>query len=279
MWIIPMTLLLKKGSNNIPLSLFLICAILSCSQLLFMMTAQRQMIANVSILWAYYIYQFTDYKRKKKIILISVLLIIALFSHSSSYFVVPLLFGVYFLKLLPKKYIIAIMLLTLFFGPTIQSFFRPIFYGLMISLGSGDEIARSTSYYINETYEAGSGNINSLLPSTAVGIALTLFYTKEELHKFGAKLIVVAVIGYNLFNSVPLINRALMIFIIMGLILGIPEAIRNKKKMKLVFVFVGAMLVYTTINFGYLRSGESNRLFPYPYIWEKPSPFKIYNAD
>lgn len=103
-----------------------------------------------------------------------------------------------------------------------------------------------------------------------------LFYSKEELKKYGTKLVVVAIIGYNLFNSVPLINRALMIFIILGLTLGIPQAINNKKKLKLTFVIVGAMLLYTTVK-AYENGGESNRLFPYPYVWEQPSPFIIYN--
>lgn len=276
MWFIPLGLLLKKASNNVSLSLFLICSILGCSQLLFIFTAQRQMIANVCIMWAYYVFQFTNYKKKKKTILISFLLIIALLSHSSSYFVIPLLIAIYFLKLLPKKYLIIIMLLTLFLGPTIQSFFQPLFYGLMVSLGSGDEIERSTSYFINETYDVAQRNINSLLPSTAVGISLLLFYSKEELKKYGTKLVVVAIIGYNLFNSVPLINRALMIFIILGLTLGIPQAINNKKKLKVTFIVVGAMLLYTTVK-AYENGGESSRLFPYPYVWEQPSPFIIYN--
>lgn len=278
MWILPIRSLLKKGSYCVPLSLFLICSFLNCSQLLFIITAQRQMIANVAILWAYYIFQYTNYKKKKKVILIVTLLTIALLSHSSSYFVIPLLPILYIIKFPPKKYIIVIMLLSLFFGPTVQNFFRPIFYGLMIQLGSGDEIARSTTYYINDIYEAGTGNINSLLPSTAVGIVLVYFYSKEELKSYGAKLISFSVIAYNLFNSVPLINRALMIFFVLGMILGIPNYSKNTRLFKLSLVFVGSMLIYTAIKYGYLNGGENNRLFPYPYIWENPTPFKIYDV-
>lgn len=277
MWIIPMWILMKRGSNNVPLSFFLICTVINCSQLLFIITAQRQMIANVSIMWAFYVFQFTNYKKKKKIILIAALLLLAILSHSSSYFVVPILIFAYFIKMPGKKVLITLMALCFFAGPYIQNYLRPLFYGLMSAVGSGDEVTRSTGYFINDIYEANNASIYaSLLPLTAVGIALVSFYTKNELQKFGVKLVIISVIAFNLFNSVPLLNRALMVFFILGAILGIPAAIGKLNKLKIVFSVVGLLLIATTIN-GYIKGGERNALFPYPYIWEDPSPFELYS--
>lgn len=279
MWILPIAFLLKKGSNNIPLSLFLVCSILNCSQLLFIITAQRQMIANVSIMWAFYIFQFTDYKRKKKVIFIAALLILAILSHSSSYFVVPILIIAFFVKMPGKKILIALMALSFVAAPYIQNLLRPLFYGIMYILGSGDEIARSTDYFINEIYAPSNSSMYaSLLPLTLIGITLVYFYSKEEMLKYGPKLMIISIITFNLFNSIPLLNRGLMILFILGAILGIPKVIGKKQKFHIVFGLIGLLLIATTIN-GYIKGGDKNRLFPYPYIWEEPSPFKLYSLN
>lgn len=273
MWIIPMSLILKKGSNNVPLSLLLICTILNCSQLLFIITAQRQMIANVSILWAFYILTYTNIKVKWKIVSVIALLVLALFSHSSSYFVLPLIILLYFIRLPKRKYVIFLILLSFLIGPNVQSLLRPLFYGLMIALGSGEEITRSTYYYINDIYEAGSASMAYILPFSLVGACLVYFSSKEEYSKFGTRLVAFSTIALNLLYYIPLMNRSLMIFIILGLMLCIPNAVNNKKSAKIIMTIIGIMLIVTTINV-YIK--VHNPIFPYPYIWDNPTPFTLY---
>lgn len=273
MWIIPISLILKKGSKSVPLSLLFICTILNCSQLLFIITAQRQMIANVAILWAFYILTYTTVKAKWKKVFVSTLIVLALFSHSSSYFVIPIIILLYFIKLPEKKYVLFLIILSFLISPYLQSLLQPLFYGFMITLGSGEEIARSTYYYINDVYETGSVSMSYLLPFTMVGFFLIYFSSKEEYSKFGTRLVAFSTITYNLFNSIPLLNRSLMIFIIMGMILCIPNAVNYKKKAKYIMSIIGIMLIVTTINV-YIK--VHNPIFPYPYIWEEPYPFTLY---
>lgn len=234
------------------------------------------MIAKVSIIWVYYVLNFSNLRRNRKYAIVCLLIVLALFAHSTSYFVIPLLTILYFIKNKLSKNILIIMMIiraSLIIGPYVQNFLRPIFVGFLLSLGSSDAIARSTRYFVENIYDIQVANFNALLPFTAVGITILSFYTKEELNKFGAKCIAFAVIAYNLFNSVSLLNRSLMLFIIFGCILGLPQKIQKpSKQVKLAFSFVALMLFYTIFN-AYSQpynpnSDEGNRLFPYPYVWE-----------
>mgnify|MGYP003191300363 CR=1 FL=1 len=269
MWICPLFLLLKKGSNNVALSLFLLCTLLGCSQLLFIIAAQRQMIATVSFLWIYYILEFSDFSKWKKRIFFIVLSLIALLAHSSSYFVLPLLLAIYFIRFPTKKYLYIIIILSFVIGPVVQDYLAPVFYGFMISLGSSDEIARSTEYFINQTYNMGESRYVGLLPSTLMSLIFLYYYDKEELKTYGSKCFISAVILFNFFNYIPLFNRALNALFIFGVILGIPLIKRKQQVMgmKLYILIVAVGLMYTTIK-RYNDGANSNGLFPYPYIWE-----------
>lgn len=269
MWLIPLYVLLKKCSNNIPLSLFLICTVLNCSQLLFMITAQRQMIATVSFIWIYYIIKCTNLKRKSKIILIAALSILALFAHSSSYFVLPLLLGLYFLKIPSKKILYLLVIISFIVGPAAQQYFGTLLNGLIISFGSSEEIARSTSYFIKGMYDFGGMTYLGLLPTTLACLIFIYFYDKEGINNYGTKCFTFAVIFFNIFNSVPLLSRGLNVFFLLGAILGIPY-FKNKNsafRMKLLFLVVAAGLIYSTIN-QYQVGSNTNGIFPYPYIWD-----------
>lgn len=269
MWLIPMYKLLSKGSNNIPLSLFLICTVLNCSQLLFIITAQRQMIATVSFFWIYYIIKYTNIKKKGKILLVVALSILGLLAHSSSYFVLPLLLGLYFLKIPSKKILYLAVIISFIIGPAAQQYFGTLLNGLIISFGSSEEIARSTSYFIKGMYDFGGMTYLGLLPTTLACLIFIYFYDKEGINNYGTKCFTFAVIFFNIFNSVPLISRGLNVFFLLGAILGIPY-IKNKNsafKMKLLFLVVAAGLIYSTIN-QYQVGSTTNGIFPYPYIWD-----------
>lgn len=267
MWLIPMYKLLSKGSNNIPLSLFLICTVLNNSQLLFIIAAQRQMIATVSIMWAYYFLVYSSFKRKK--IIAALLLLLAIFAHSSSYFVIPLLVLLYFIKLPSKKITYIIVAISFIIGPLVQSYMGPLFSSLIISFGSADEIDRSTHYFIDNVYEFGGARYVGILPTTLIALLFTYLYDKKMLESYGAKCLLFAVTFYNIFNSVPLLGRSLNALFLLGVILGIPYIVSRKQRsvFRAVMCVVAAGLMYTTVR-NYNLGTDTNGVFPYPYVWE-----------
>lgn len=269
MWLCPLLLLLKKGSNNVALSLFLLCTLLGCSQLLFIIAAQRQMLATVSFMWIYYILKYSTLSKWGKRISVATLSVIALLSHSSSYFVLPMLIALYYVKFPSKKILYIFTVISFILGPIIQDYLAPLFYGFMISLGSTDEIARSTGYFINETYDLGGSRYVGLLPSTMASLIFLYFYDKEDLKRYGVKCFILGVIFFNFFNYIPLLNRGLNAVFIFGVILGLPLIKQHQQllRMKLCLLIVALGLMYTTFK-RYNEGANTNGLFPYPYIWE-----------
>ena len=267
MWLIPMYKLLSKGSNNIPLSLFFICTVLNNSQLLFIITAQRQMIATVSVMWAYYFLAYSSFKRKK--IIAALLMLLAVFAHSSSYFVIPLLALLYFIKFPSKKITYIIVAVSFIIGPLVQSYMGPLFSGLVISFGSTDEIERSTHYFIDNVYEFGGAQYVGILPTTLIALLFTYLYDKKMLQSYGSKCLLFAVTFYNLFNSVPLLGRSLNALFLLGVILGVPYIVSRQQRsiFRAVMCVVAAGLMYTTVR-NYNLGTDTNGVFPYPYVWE-----------
>lgn len=262
----PLYYIIKKGSVAPSLSYALLLLVYGSYIFLFIFSAHRQTFATTFLLWAYYVYQYVNIKRKYW--LVAVLLLIGLFSHSSSYFIIPIAITLFFVKFENKKILYAIVAASFIIGLYWQREIYEMFTGLMISLGDIEEISRSTSYTINDTYgnqyDRFDQSFNQLFPYTGLVLATIYFYSKEELKEYGPKCLIASAVLYNCLVSVDLMNRALLFFIIVGITVGLPKAIQNDKRCKIIYVLLVCMLLYI----GFRHQFSSNTHFQMlPYRW------------
>lgn len=227
--------------------------------------AHRQMLATIFFLYAYYIINYVEFTRKSLVLFIG-LLFLGLSSHSSSFFVVPLATVAYFIKLPQKSYIYFMII-----GSFVIGLFSPLlFYGymqdLMIYLSPFEEVDRSTHYYIDSVYEININRLSFFLPINFFAIACFYFYEKEELNNYSSRILLMAVVIFNLLNAVPLINRSLLFFWIIVFSQGLPRSINMDIRAKRVFGILGVVLILYVLRYVYSNPGY--HLLPYRFFWE-----------
>ncbi|MDO5482758.1 MAG: EpsG family protein [Bacteroidaceae bacterium] len=266
---IPFVLFVKKYSNNYPVSFFLLFTILNTSIFLTFLAAHRQMIATTMFMWGiYFYYNFkikgVNWKSKLKSSLICCFIIIALLAHSSSYFVLPFIIIVYCINIDDIK---AQYLLwgSFFIGLLLVPELQVIFSEFIIKLSVFDVLDRTTHYTTENIYEYNEVGIFNLLPLTLL-VSLAVFYSKkEEIKTFHTKSMIFAAVMRNLFFTIPLINRGLFLFILVGITGFIPPSIKHSKCYKVLFFMLMILFLYLAYR---NYTSKSFRLNPFNFIWE-----------
>ncbi len=263
MFCTPLFFLIKKESNNPPLSLFYLMVLNNASLYLFFFSAHRQMLATVFLLWAYIIYKYARSKYKNIITILFVLL--GLFSHSSSYFVIPIALMLYFIKLPTKKYLYIIVAISLILGLFFRNLIAEHFSNFLILFGDNENVARSTHYLFDDVFGDQKTYEFTALPPMALLIIFFIYhYKKMELQQYTVKCWICAFILYLSLSSIPLINRAVLLFFLLGIVGGIPLSIR-KLNVKKQFLVVSLLFLYIAYR-AYNR--PEYILLPYKFFFE-----------
>ena len=261
---VPLFMIIKKESVNPAFSFLLLMLVKRTGVFFYFMTIHRQMLATTFFLWAYYIFEHTNIKYKKYYVLI--LLLLGLFSHSSSYFVLIIVLIVYFIKLpLSKKTLYTIVLSSLCIGLFIQNTIINNLTILFGMLNNNEEVYRSTHYLVSGDFnDAQSNSLFALLPMAFLVCAFIHSYTEEELNKKSVKCWLVAFIIYLNLATLFLIDRALLLFFLIGLAGAIPQYI-YQYKIKRIFIFIMPIYLYLAYR---AYSNPDYGLLPYNFIWE-----------
>lgn len=266
---IPFLYLVNHYSNNKPLSILLLFIVLNTTLHLFVVAAHRQMLGNTFFLLATILLlskKNINWKNDKLKIVLSVLsLLIALLSHSSSYFILPILLFVFYIKVNNKNIILVILIISFILGIIASNIMLNYMKDIMLILGSFENIERTTIYLNNDIYDSATSSFNALLPLTLLTLVFVYFSNKAEINSFFLKCLVMATIIINLFFSVPLISRSMTTLLLIGIAGSIPYAITRNKNARMCIFTVAMMMMYLAYK---AYSSPSFRMLPFKFIWE-----------
>lgn len=260
---LPFLVIVKRFSASPPLSILLLFVILDTSILLIFIAGHRQMLATIFFILAYILYFGYEFRLKKYFVIL--FLIIPLFAHSSSYLVLPMALGILFIPITKKRTILYMLTASLLAGLILTSFFSNIVHSLMFILSSFESLERTTNYTVNDIYEENIPTINNLAPITLFTATCVYFSSKDEIRSYPVKSLYIATILKNTLGFLPLINRGLTLFILIGIAGAIPQIINHNKQSKSVIMLIIAGLIFVAF-LQYTK--QSYMLLPYEFIFE-----------
>lgn len=261
----PVFLLSRKESVNPALTVLLLLVLNNTSIFRSFMGAQRQMVGCVFYILAYFIYEHTELKYKKYFAIGFIAL--ALMSHSSSIIVLPIFFLLYFVHVTPSKKYLYIMVASAWaIGMFLSSFIVEQATSFMYLLSDIDEIDRSTHYLIEEVFADQKTYALTALTPMALLISYFIYcYDDDELEHFSVKCWITAFLFYISLYSIPLMNRGMLLFFLIGMCGGIPKRINEDSRLKKGSFVLMLLFVYLAYR-AYNRPGYL--LLPYNFIWE-----------
>jgi hypothetical protein len=222
--------------------------------------AMRQALAQSFILAAILIYVNREkYKYWKYIV--CAFLVASTFFHSTPFIVIPLCIGAIFIPD-KKKYLYMALFVSLLLSGVVYSLLASAFLNYF---GGIDEIARITVYIEEETYGMDTGyNILNYAPMTLLAFALVYYNDKMAANGYFIKAFVLGVVIYNLLGNIPLVNRAVCFFFILGAI-GAVTKIKSGKQFGMMAVLI---LYFIWRNYVHYAEQPQSAYLPYHFIWE-----------
>mgnify|MGYP002519528723 CR=1 FL=1 len=183
-------------------------------------------------------------------------LVLALLCHSTSFLIIPLVAGVYFLKLKRKTMIIAVIV-SLFLTNAVANYAGNLFATL---LGGFSEMDRLTGY-IGSDYDNAIGRFRVYLPMSILCCYILYLNRKEEKCTFFENALFVGVIIYNLLGGLDghLIDRFCNFFYLLAAIGALPS---QKTKYPIVSLLFIAYIVRAH------NAYMGDDFMTYKWIWE-----------
>lgn len=249
---------ISKYSQNKLYSLMLLLTLTGVWLVVYI--AMRQALAQAFLLTAILIYFNRENITRWKIY-ISLLIVLSTFFHSTPYILIPLIIAAFFIPE-KKKWLYIAMVVSLLLSSAVSQLLANTFFKYF---GNYGEIDRITNYIGEETYGMDTGfNLLNYGPLTL--LASTMVYYIDITHKnaFFVKAFVLGIVLYNLLGNIPLVNRAVCFFFILGAIGAVPKINTQKK-----FLVMSVMILYFIWrnNVHYMAAPHSAFL-PYHFIWE-----------
>lgn len=249
---------IKQYSQNKMYSLMLLFVLPGIWLVVFI--AMRQALAQSFILSSIFICMNRKRIRGWKIYSLVLIIISACF-HSTPYIIVPLAICTYYLpEEKPYMYIALIGSLVL------SSMFSQILANTFLGyFGNVSQIERITYYIKEETYGMDTGfNLLNFAPLTILTLVLVYYNDVSQDNAFFIKALVVGVILYNLLGNIPLVNRAICFFFVMGAVGAVP-----KIKSPMQFLIMAVLVIYFIWrNYVHYEESPSSAYLPYYFIWE-----------
>lgn len=267
----PLYFLLRKYSNNIPLSIttFFLFEIYTVY-----FVALRQIIGYAVLLFGfmYYLSDLHNTTRKKWIIFGISIYIGYLFHTSIIIYGFIFILGI-FLPLSKRKMYIYTISLTMLLGIVLKSFSVTDIFSMYLNLGIG-ATDRIDNYL--ESYQ--EGQVEQILAATrlsVIGIFSFSYIDEKYLKHPFARIWLIAIVIYNLFYTVPMIHRLVMplalfaCFIITWTSVRVTESVRKRK----IYNYLLVLLLLYFFRSQYIQcSGwnpyNSGRLHPYYWFFE-----------
>ena len=267
----PLYLLVKRFSNNVPLSLAML-PILDFYYLYF--CGLRQILAiAILILAMLYVYD----EKKRKWLVFVLLSFVAWNFHTSAAVYAAIFVAAYFIKFKSRIVLISAVAISAVMGIVLQSFnvFDAFNFFLNLNVSATERI---------EGYLQEGGDTNEIesvlftLRPSLIAIGVFMFIDKEKLNHWFSVLYAIQLIIANLFISVPMIGRLTGGFVVFGAIvftwvLGNGYYLRIKQRqlvnkiLIVFFLYFGQMLVKNNLDSN-IDLTSAGRMHPYYFIWE-----------
>lgn len=250
---------INKYSQNKQASLIMMLVLPGIWLVLFITV--RQALAQAFILWALYYFLCDAPRGKLQLLKIILLLLAAIFTHSTPYIIIPLLVIIYYLPDSNKKYYYIALIVSLFLSGIFSTYLGDVFFANFSGI---EELNRINRYIENETYGLNEYGFLNFAPLTLLCL-YSLYYAKENPPNwFFIKSFVLGVVLYNLLGNIPLINRAVCFFLVLGIVGAFPK-MKDIKSFVIIALFSAYFIWRSWIH--YVQSPHSAFL-PYYFIWE-----------
>ena len=267
----PLYLLIKRFSNNVPLSL----AMLSILNFYYLYFCGLRQILAIAILILAMLYVYDDKKRKWAVFVAASF--VAWNFHTSAAIYAAIFVAAYFIKFKNRTVLISVVAVSAVLGIVLQSFNVLDAFNFFLNMNvSATERLEGYLQEGRDTREIES--IMLTLRPSLIAIGVFMFMDKEKLNHWFTVLYAVQLIIANLFISVPMISRLTGGFVVFGAIvftwvLG-TDYYSSLKRRQLVnrililfFLYFGQMLVKNNLNSTIDLTSDS-RMHPYYFIWE-----------
>lgn len=250
---VPLMILIRKYSKNYALSFFFFLTVMTSQMLVFVMHAHRQMLSTSFFLIALLIFNYIREKQIGKsltaimLYLVVVLCVfVAVIAHSSSYLLVPFAIFIYVLndkKKFTRKAMIVAIAVSVPLGLVFNAMFGTMLNKFMFALGGVDFLERTTFYLVGDNWMGGSAPVVKQILQSITAISF-VYYTKEnEKQSFFLLCFCFATIVFNLFSTVPLINRSMTLLFVLGCVGGVPR-LSHRSWILLVIMMVNMYMDY-----------------------------------
>ena len=249
---------IAKYSQNKLYSLMLLLSLTGVWLVVYI--AMRQALAQTFILTAIFVYLNRDNIAKWKIY-IGFLILLSTFFHSTPYILIPLTIVAFFLPQ-KKKWLYLAMIISLLLSSIVSKLLANTFLNYFGNVGV---IARITHYIADETYGMDSGfNLLNFAPLTILASLMVYYIDITPKNAIFVKTFVLGIVLYNLLGNIPLVNRAVCFFFILGAIGSVPKINTPKK-----FLSMSVLILYFIWRNNVHYMAESHSAFlPYHFIWE-----------
>lgn len=240
---IPFYFLVKKYSSCPSVSVFFLFTLMAGQLYLFYSAVHRQMLASVFIIIVFFILH-SKLKYRKTVIVI--LICLSCVSHSSTFFILPLLiYAFYNNKTYTVRNYIVYIIISMFIGLIFSANLNNIYYVMMDLLRNVDLLSRATVYTKAGNFIISDNTtLYTLLPISLTSIGIVFFTNKKERNTFFVKCLVLGTCTYNIFSTLPLINRTLTLVFLFAISGAIPSKILTDKKCKFVFIVIMSLNLF-----------------------------------
>lgn len=266
----PLYLLVKRFSNNVPLSL----AMLSIFNFYYLYFCGLRQILAIAILIMAMLYVYDD--KKMKWAVFASLAVVAWLFHTSAATYAFVFASSYFIRVNRLLLIISVIASAVI-GIVLQSFNVFDAFNIFLDLNVG-ATERLEDYLTNEKDVNEIESAFLTLRPSMIALVVLMFIDKDKVNHWFTKLYIVGVVLSNLFVSVPMIGRLTTAFVVFGSItftwiMGTEYYAKYKKRqlvnkiLVIFFLYFGQMLVKINLNSAIDLTSEG-RMHPYYFIWE-----------
>lgn len=266
----PLYLLIKRYSNNPPLSL----AMLSVLNFYFLYFCGLRQILAISILIMAMLYVI-DNKRYKWIVYLGSSYLAWNFHTSAAIYAVIFIIAYYIV--VNRIVLIAVVIVSASVGIVLQSFNVFDAFNVFLNLNVG-ATERLEGYMMNEENVNEVNSIFLTLRPTIIAILVLVLIDKEKINHWFVKLYIIGLSLANLLVSIPMVNRLTCAFVIFGAIafswiFGNKYLLSDKYRkfvnymMVVFFLYFGQSLIKINLN-STIDFSSDGRMHPYYFIWE-----------
>ena len=267
----PVYYLLRKYSNNIPLS---ILTFFIFDFYIVFFVGLRQVIGLSFLLWGYIFYLDTNKSLSKKIVVYLFASAIGFYFHTSTIIYSIIFAGVLFIPLSSRKSYLIIIITSLVMGVFLKALSITDIFDAYLRIGF-DATERIDNYLLNFE-ENTEQQINTIIRLSIIGCFVYGYMDEAQLKHPFSKIFLVAIVFYNLFYTVPMIHRLIQPISLFGCFIitwTSGELLYNKDRKSSIYKFLLILLLLYFFRSQCIQCADwspynSGRLHPYYFIFE-----------